>query len=101
MKPTRVKFIKFQGDIIALFPDELYNERLYGKTKIMSYMHMGQHSSASNSLMKLRYATPEDYTPLLKELKRIGYYLDVMKSKNERNLDAICEFLINKTQELK
>ena len=81
MQKTKVKFIKFQGDIIALFPSELYNERLYGKSQIESYMHMGQHGAASSSLMKLRYATPAEYLPLMKELERIGYDLQVMKGK--------------------
>ena len=77
MQKTKVKFIKFQGDIIALFP-ECKNMHY---PMIMSYAHNGQHSEASSSLMKLRYATPAEYLPLMKELERIGYDLQVMKGK--------------------
>jgi hypothetical protein len=79
---TRVKFIMFKGELVALFPDEIYNASLYGGTQIMSYMKIGQHGPASSSLLRGRYATPEQYEPLLRELRRIGYDdLEVMEGK--------------------
>lgn len=70
MKPTRirVKFIELQGDIIALFPD--YKE---GNGFIMSYQHMGQHSSASDKLMHCETIKDDRITDLLQELKSIEY----------------------------
>ena len=64
-----------EGDVIALFPR--WNE--VGGT-IMSYQHLGQHGSASPSLVReLRSATAKEYAPLLAELKRLGYVPRVLK----------------------
>lgn len=61
------------GDVIALFP----NERV-GGGRIDSYQHLGQHGGASPTLLKeLRKASRAEYTPLLAELKQIGYCLRV------------------------
>jgi hypothetical protein len=70
---TRVKFVSLNGEVLALFPDENFNEILYGKTQIMSYIHIGQHGAASRSLMKKRGLKKEEYSALLKELERVGY----------------------------
>jgi len=65
-----VTFRKFpEGDIIALFP-----EKLEGYPYLTSYQHIGQHSDASEELLdELEAATPEEYKPLLEELKSLGY----------------------------
>ena len=71
---TRVKFVLFEdGDLIALFPDELYTPDLYGKNQIMSYMHIGQHGGACRSLMRKKSAKKHQYNELFNELKRQGY----------------------------
>ena len=70
---TKVKFVVFKGELTALFPEELYNERVYGKKLITCYAHIGQHSSASRSLMRCKQAKKEQYQDLLNELKRQGY----------------------------
>jgi len=57
------------ANCIAIFIDmkEGINTRL-------SYMHVGQHATASLELLKnLREATKEEYANLLAEIKRIGY----------------------------
>lgn len=70
---TRVKFISLSGEALALFPDQIYNEVLYGKTQIMSYARVGQHGAATHSLMNRKGLKKEEYGELLKELERIGY----------------------------
>lgn len=66
----RVKFIVFDGEIVALFPDEDYD---HSSSCIVCYSHVGQHSGASRDLIRHKMATREQYEPLLKELKSIGY----------------------------
>lgn len=77
---TPVIFKRFKdGDIIALFPAMAGDSNPY-KT-CGSYQHIGQHSAASVDLAReLKHATPEEYAPLLAELRRIGYDdLKIMK----------------------
>ena len=73
----KVHFRKFQnGEIIALFPDSTAD--LDGN--IISYLHIGQHGAADPDLIKtLPKATPEEYQDLEKELKRMGYKLNILK----------------------
>lgn len=65
-----VVFRKFKdGEVIALFCDTA-NDCNPGC--VMSYMHVGQHSEASRNLgQNLRLASPEEYAPLLRELRAI------------------------------
>lgn len=70
---TQVTFKIFEGELIALFPNELFNENVYGKTMIWSYQRVGQHGAASSKLLKCKKATPEEYSNLKKELVSIGY----------------------------
>lgn len=65
-----VVFRKFkEGDVIALFCD---SARYCRWGNVMSYMHVGQHGEASRNLgQNLRLATPEEYAPLLQELRSI------------------------------
>jgi hypothetical protein len=77
---TVVVFRKFkdQGDIIALFPNEINDS--FGNC--LTYMHVGQHGSADyQGLMRTETvaATPEEYEPLKRELEGIGYNLDIKK----------------------
>jgi hypothetical protein len=73
---TPVLFKRFQGSILALFPDELYNEDLYGNSQIMSYQIIGQHGAANVELItECENATPEEYEDIKNELTRLGYNL--------------------------
>jgi len=77
--PTKVVFRKFkEGDIIALFP------RLPGTNDpytCSSYMHTGQHGSTDPGIVNItELAKPTEYASLAKELRSIGYVLDI-KSK--------------------
>lgn len=76
---TRVKFVNLEGEVLALFPDELYAPDLYGKTMIVSYMRIGQHGSASSSLMRRKAISPKKYSRLKTELESLGYNLTVIK----------------------
>ena len=69
MAAERVMFRKWKGNgaIIAFFPDQPDGPYL------MSYAHIGQHGLASYPHPKTEPATPEEYAPLLAELRRIGY----------------------------
>lgn len=75
---TRVKFIWFHGNIIALFPDDLYNPDLYYNRLISSYQHIGQHGAADKSLMRYKRAKPHEYHALQDELTQIGYNLTII-----------------------
>jgi alkylated DNA nucleotide flippase Atl1 len=66
----KVVFRKFkEGDVIALFCNSA-NDCTPGN--VMSYQHVGQHGEASRQLGRnLKLATPEEYAPLLRELRAI------------------------------
>ena len=64
-------------EVIALFPDLYHNERMYGKSQITAYLHVGQHCAARADLIDdLEPATPEEYAELLAELR--GMYETAM-----------------------
>lgn len=65
-----VVFRKFKdGEVIALFCD---SARDCNPGNVMSYMHVGQHGEASRILGRnLRLASPDEYAPLLRELRAI------------------------------
>lgn len=80
---TKTKFLKWKedGDIIALFPEMNHESGEANKGNIMSYMHIGQHGGASDELAnddRLEVATEAEYAPLLRELKMIGYDIEVI-----------------------
>lgn len=68
---TKVIFRKLKGEVIAFFPDIVEG---YGK--IAYYTHVGQHGSGEYS-SQWPLAKPVEYAPLLVELERIGYNVDV------------------------
>lgn len=76
---TKVKFVNLEGKVLALFPNELYSPDLYGKTLIVSYMHIGQHGSASSKFMRRKSVSAEKYSSLKKELESLGYNLEVIE----------------------
>ena len=54
-------------EIVAFFPEFKANY-----TRVMSYMHIGQHSEANMRFYhKSKRVTEEEYKPLLEELKAI------------------------------
>lgn len=69
---TKVVFKKFSdGEVIAFFPQE---PGTIDPATMMSYMHVGQHSSAHEDVAaELEAATPLEYADLQRELVRQGY----------------------------
>jgi hypothetical protein len=69
------------GHVIALLPDVEANPGM-----CMMYEHVGQHGEGDprHVVSKTRLATPEEYAPLLAELRRIGYNLRIVKRMNRR-----------------
>ena len=69
MTAERVLFRKWKGrsGVIAFFPDQPDGPYL------TSYEPIGQHGRASYPHPQTEPATPEDYAPLLAELRSIGY----------------------------
>jgi hypothetical protein len=74
-----VTFRKFpDGAVIALFPKLFEGQDIHGRPFISSYMHIGQHSGASDDLISdLSPATVDEYSNLKAELTSIGYDLEV------------------------
>ena len=73
---TKVIFRKFKdGDIIAIFPKIKESEKF-----LMSYMHVGQHGACCPTITDTtKLATKKEYAALQKELKGLGYNLNVVK----------------------
>lgn len=94
---TEVQFRILKGEVIAVFPYEIYN--IGGKNKtptVNSYMHNGQHSGCDWNINNFtKKATPEQYTSLLNELEsNFGYNLKVIQRRNHSKfLDALVDKL--------
>ena len=70
----------FKGTVFALFPHEIADH----KYNVLSYQHIGQHSSADYNSC-IRYSRPAnqfEYNDLKKELESIGYELNIIKRMN-------------------
>jgi hypothetical protein len=78
---TRVAFRKFSGgDVIAIMPDACKRNNVRYGPMCMSYMHVGQHSECTLSMLdELEPATPEEYAELRRELEGIGYKIEVIE----------------------
>jgi hypothetical protein len=80
---TKVIFRLFEGDIIALFPEEVGT---LDSDTCMSYMHIGQHSSAHfdyvlfNSQNPYKKKKAKEVKQLKEELKNIGYELKEIRN---------------------
>jgi len=75
---TKVVFRKFQGEIVALFPEEAAT---LNPILCTSYTHVGQHSAAEyySVLTSSKQATDAEAADLKAELESIGYNLRVYK----------------------
>ena len=77
-----------RGEVTAIMPEIPGTDSPYICT---CYAHVGQHGSCNISLINQcsRPATEAEYTPLLRELKSIGYRVQVIKRLNQqRYLDT-------------
>jgi|688.fasta_scaffold855315_2 hypothetical protein len=82
MKTTKVIFKIIDDEVLAIFPNNLYNVLLYGNTMVDCYMHIGQHSACSVELIdELEDASEEQYKDLKIELEEIGYNLELKNMK--------------------
>lgn len=79
MTKVDVAFRKFDdGEVIAIFPT-IFPVPENSTKEVISYMHVGQHGVASESLVnELEKASEEEYTPLKNELENIGYLVNVL-----------------------
>lgn len=67
---TKVKFYIIDGEILAVFPEEIAD----GQFNMLCYAHIGQHSSCSKEYLRgKKLASPEQYNDLHAELIRQGY----------------------------
>jgi len=85
---TDVVFRVFpEGDVIALFPNDIGN---YSEYTCSSYMSIGQHGSADPWLVvrTTRLAKPIEYTELKAELERLGYTLQVKQRIRQTSIET-------------
>lgn len=77
-KVTRVYFyIEPDGDVLAVFPDELYKPDF--DAQFVCYSHVGQHSGLDlQYLQQCKLASKDQYQDLEAELHSIGYNLTVL-----------------------
>lgn len=74
---TPTIFKKRDGEVFAAFPTHPGD---MNPATMMSYAHVGQHSSAHMDYVAgAKPAKPHEYAPLLSELKSIGYNPKVMQ----------------------
>lgn len=68
------------GEVIALMPHEEWNHA----GDCTSYLHMGQHGPADYDgvVSQTKLSKPDEYAPLVKELRSLGYELKIMKRKS-------------------
>jgi len=84
---TKVIFRVHQGELLALFPALAGG---IGKPwECTCYAHIGQHGSADVSIMRTsRPATKAEYQNLARELRQIGYRLDIKTRTSKADLKA-------------
>lgn len=73
---TKVIFRMFGAECVALFPQDAGTMDPY---TCSSYAQVGQHSSACTTPYKSPLATRKQYASLARELRRIGYKIDIRK----------------------
>ena len=82
----KVAFVILDNEVIALFPEEPCTR---SPREILSYMHVGQHSAASEHLLfECRPATESEYESLLKEVRDV-YYLENITVLNVKRLQEL------------
>lgn len=74
-KETDVIFVKLDGEILAIFPREVWDN----EGNVASYLHIGQHGACDpEHIFKQPLATFSEYEALKTELESIGYNLNVL-----------------------
>lgn len=90
MNKINVAFRKFEdGEVIAIFPN-IYPVAKGSKAEVMSYMHMGQHGMASESLVNELENTSKavlfpTYKRAQKEAKKLNKRMENFYSMNDND----------------
>jgi hypothetical protein len=82
---TKTIFRMFRGEVFAMFP-EIAGDMNAGTCQ--GYAHTGQHSTVQALPALGRLATPAEFRPLARELRRIGYRLDIRKRATRKDYEA-------------
>ena len=84
---TKVIFRKWpKGEVIALFPATAGTMDPF---TCQSYQNVGQHGAASVHLVHDTLpATPSEFRPLARELRRIGYRLQIVRRFTRHDLES-------------
>lgn len=79
MDKTVMLFRVWRGGVIAVMPYEVADPT---PDTSMSYQHVGQHGACDpvGIVSESRPARPEEYDPLLTELRSIGYEVEVVEA---------------------
>jgi hypothetical protein len=85
MEKTKVIFRKFNGEVLALFPELPGDSNPY--RTCLSYQHIGQHGAAAIDL-KAAPATLAEYAPLARELESLGYEIKPARRFTRKDLQA-------------
>ena len=99
MSRTKVMFrIDKEGIVFALFPEEVSN--LQGHCGC--YERVGQHHAADYlyCIHGSRPATEQEYIPLMVELQRIGYDLEVYQRRSSQMRDTFLAQLYEYRKEM-
>lgn len=84
------------GEIVALFPEEIMDRR----GNCVAYTHVGQHYAAHPHLVCLATIPAKDYSELYQELLEVGYTMDirpkVTKDMNTKRLTNLRNFELQK-----
>ena len=94
-EPTTVIFRKESGgDILAVFPYEIYDTNGNMAT---CYAHVGQHSGCDWGYItkKTTPATPAEYADLKRELESLGYLLEVRQRRQYRQWRQAYEAMLD------
>ncbi len=76
------------GEIIALFPEEKWNDEF-----ITCYAHIGQHGGSDYAwvVSTTKQATKAEYKALKSELENIGYELEVVSASDYAYSKILCK----------
>ncbi len=76
---TSIRFVKFKGEILAVFMGKDAGLRYDGKIWLRGcYAHIGQHGECYNGMERRKKATKAEYKYLKMELCSIGYDLRII-----------------------
>lgn len=96
---TDVIFRKDDTGIYAIFPHIMGD----GAGNVLCYQHVGQHC-VGNYNACIRYSKPAkeaEYKPLLKELREIGYKLNIVRRMNRKKYNAAYDEMLEQRKKFR